>query len=227
MENMERMPTGIPGFDGLIGGGFVPRSVNLVSGGPGCGKSIFCMQFLWNGSTKFNQPGLFISFEENVTDLKEDAKAFGWDFDSIEHNKVHFMYYHPYDVMDVHEQIAEMIKKTGAKRVVFDSTSVYGMTLESKYEVRKALYELSEELKKHDCVSILTSEIVESDMAGGSKYSRFGVEEFLADSIINISFEGIGEIPRNIKVRKMRRTNINSNVHSLKIDSEGLSVHIL
>jgi KaiC/GvpD/RAD55 family RecA-like ATPase len=50
---MEKVPTGIPGFDQLVQGGFNKRSVNLIAGGPGCGKTIFCLQFLWEGITQF------------------------------------------------------------------------------------------------------------------------------------------------------------------------------
>ncbi|MEM4267240.1 MAG: ATPase domain-containing protein [Candidatus Woesearchaeota archaeon] len=224
---MDRKPTGISGFDELIQGGFVERSINLVAGGPGCGKTIFCLQYLWNGATKFGEPGLFVSFEENLDDLKKDALAFGWDFDSLKETRVDFIYFHPYDVRDIHNCLLELIKKSGAKRVVFDSTSVYGMTLESAFEVRKGLYDLAAILRKHNCVSILTSEIVEGDRSEyASRFSRFGVEEFLADSIIVITFESLGgQIPRSIQVRKMRRTKNDEGVHPLEITSQGLIVH--
>ncbi|NJL43789.1 MAG: hypothetical protein HC945_00470 [Nitrosarchaeum sp.] len=132
----ERVPTGIPGYDKLIEGGFTQDSVNLIAAGPGCGKTIFCMQFLWNGLAKYNEPGLFISFEENLVDLKKDALSFGWDFEKfIEQGRCNFIYYHPYEVRDIHAELERQIRAIGAKRVVIDSTSVYGMTMETEFEV--------------------------------------------------------------------------------------------
>lgn len=221
----ERVKTGIAGFDKLVDGGFVENSVNLIAGGPGCGKTLFCLQFLWNGATKFDESGVFISFEENVDDLKKDAIAFGWDFNSLKKAKVDFVYFHPYDVGNLFAELEKLITKSKAKRIVIDSTSVYGMAFESKFEVRKGLYELSELLKSHDCVSLLTSEIVE-DGDKGSKYSRFGVEEFLSDSIIVFSFESMGgEFSRSLQVRKIRRSKNDDDIHPLEISKNGLVVH--
>ena len=73
-----RLKTYIPGFDKAIEGGFVKNSLNLVSGGAGTGKTIFCLQYLYNGVVGDNQNGLFVSFEENIDDLRKDAQGFGW-----------------------------------------------------------------------------------------------------------------------------------------------------
>ena len=216
-----RIQTGIPGFDDLVEGGFNPNSTNLVAAGPGCGKTIFCMQFLWNGATQYNEPGLFVSFEENIDDLKNDAQRFGWDFGKLD-GKVRFVYYATADMRDAVESIKRHIQETGAKRVVIDSTSVYGMMMETPFEVRKGLYELAAMLKSLNCVSLLTTEVTDA----GSKYSRFGVEEFLADSIVHISFESLGgAYSRSLIVRKMRRTKNNEDVHPLEIGPNGIIVH--
>jgi KaiC/GvpD/RAD55 family RecA-like ATPase len=222
-----KVPTGIPGFDELVEGGFNANSVNLIAAGPGCGKTLFCLQYLWNGITKFNENGLFISFEENIEDLKKDAAALGWNFEEYEkQHKMRFVYFHPYEVRDIHRELERQIEQVGAKRVVIDSTSVYGMTLETAFEVRKGLFDLTLILKRLGCVSLLTTEV--SDGGGMSKLSRFGVEEFLADSIILISFESMGgEFSRSLIVRKMRRTKNNEDIHPLEISKEGLKVHTL
>jgi len=223
---MNKIPTGIPGFDELIQGGFNPNSVNLIAAGPGCGKTLFCMQFLWNGVTKFQENGLFISFEENIEDLRMDALAMGWDFSQYEqHHHVRFSYFHPYELQNVHAQLENLIKTMGAKRVVIDSTSVYGMTLETPFEVRRGLYDLSRILKHQGCVSLLTSEVPEGE---GKKLSRFGVEEFLVDSLVTINFESMGgEFSRSLQVRKIRRTKNDEDIHPLEIGPGGLRVHSL
>lgn len=221
----DRILSGIPGFDQLCQGGFAKNSVNLVSGGPGCGKSIFCMQYLWNGVNEYGEPGIFVSTEENLKDLRADALKFGWDFEKLEKDKKFaFLYFNPYDMSGLKEGLEQMIKKIKAKRIVVDSISVYGMGLENDFEVRKALYDLSGFLKSTDCTSLLTSEVVEVE--GALKLSRFGVEEFLADSIILIKFESMGgDYSRSLLLRKMRRTKNDEDVHPLEISPKGLIVH--
>jgi len=222
---MNKVATGIPGFDELIEGGFNSKSVNLIAGGPGCGKTLFCLQFLWNGVTHHDEHGLFISFEENIDDLKQDAAALGWDFEEYERqNKIKFVYFHPYEVRDIHRELEKQILAVGAKRVIIDSTSVYGMTLETSFEVRKGLFDLTLILKRLGCVALLTTEVPEG--VGNSNLSRFGVEEFLSDSIVLISYESLGgDVPRSILVRKMRRTRNDSRIYPLKITDQGLVVH--
>ncbi len=223
---MHKVPTGIPGFDELVEGGFNSSSVNLIAAGPGCGKTLFCLQFLWNGLTNYNENGIFISFEENIEDLRKDAAAMGWNFNEFEgQNRFKFVYFHPYEVRDIHRELENLINSVGARRVVIDSTSVYGMTLETSFEVRKGLFDLTTILKRQGCVSLMTTE-VPSD--GESKLSRFGVEEFLSDSIVLINFESMGgDFSRSLIVRKMRRTNNDEDIHPLEISKHGLKVHSL
>jgi KaiC/GvpD/RAD55 family RecA-like ATPase len=168
-----------------------------------------------------------VSFEENLEDLKKDAVSMGWDFDKLEQEKkIKFVYFHPYEVRDIHRQLEHEIKSINAKRVIIDSTSVYGMTLETSFEVRKGLFDLTGILKKLDCVSLLTTEVTESSTV--SKLSRFGVEEFLADSIVLLTFESMGgQFSRSLMVRKMRRTKNDEDIHPLEVSDKGLVVHNL
>ena len=61
---MDRVKTGITGLDEMLGGGFLPKTANLVEGAPGTGKTTLGMQFIYNGITQFNEPGIIITFEE-------------------------------------------------------------------------------------------------------------------------------------------------------------------
>src|SRR3990167_5126073 len=81
---VERVPTGIEGFDELIQGGFPKGSSILYTGTPGTGKSIFGMQFLYNGAQKYKEKGLYITFEETAQELKDQASMFDWDFNKFE-----------------------------------------------------------------------------------------------------------------------------------------------
>ena len=221
---MVRVSTGIVGLDKLIGGGFIPGSVNLVSGGAGSGKTVFALQFLYTGAIK-GEKGLFISMEEELQDLKDDAKTFGWDFEKLEkQGKVKFLYIYPYEVTNFQTILINEIAHVGAKRVVIDSTSVLGMALDNEFEVRKQLYAFASQLKRVGCTSILTSEIVDLK---NNRFSRFGVEEFVADSVITLNLVGLSsskKAQRAMRIIKMRRTKIPHDLIPIKITAKGIKV---
>ena len=101
----DRVKTGIPGYDTVLQGGYMPRSVNLVSGGAGTGKTIFALQFIWNGAARFLEPGLYVSFEENIEELEADALNMGWDFSKYP-KKVRIIYHAPYEIENFVDRIS-------------------------------------------------------------------------------------------------------------------------
>jgi circadian clock protein KaiC len=221
----QRISSGVPGLDKSMNGGFIRGSVNLLSGGAGTGKTIFAMQFL-NEGIKKGELGLFISMEEDLSDLREDARSMGWDFDRYEsEGKIKFIYFYPYDLSDFQSQLISEITKTGATRVVIDSTSVFGMALEDEYEVRKQLYAFAAQLKRLKCTTILTSEIIGEPSMNSSTLSRFGVEEFVSDSVILLYYAGLGGASdRALRIMKMRRTSHERGVIPFKITPKGIEV---
>ncbi|MEM1921723.1 MAG: ATPase domain-containing protein, partial [Desulfurococcaceae archaeon] len=84
---VERVKTNIKGFDDIVNGGIPKRSVVLLSGGPGTGKSIFGMQYLWNG-LQMGEPGLYIALEEHHAQIRINMKQFGWDVKQYEQQGV-------------------------------------------------------------------------------------------------------------------------------------------
>ena len=89
---IDRCPTGIEGFDKICQGGFVRNSDNVIVGGPGSGKTTFLLQFLWNGVTKFNENGLYCSFEPDILETVKDGSSYGWDFSKLaEQGKIKFL----------------------------------------------------------------------------------------------------------------------------------------
>ncbi len=220
----KRVPTGVVGLDKILSGGFIPNSVNLVSGGAGTGKTVFALQFLYEGA-KRGEKVLFISMEEDLQDLKDDAKVFGWDFEKLENEgKAKFVYIYPYEITNFQTLLINEITRVNAKRVVIDSTSVLGMALDNEFEVRKQLYALASQLKRIGCTSILTSEIVDVE---SNKFSRFGVEEFVADSVITMHYiknMKSKKVQRAMKIIKMRRTLIPHDPIPIKVDRSGIKV---
>src|SRR4026209_1752240 len=79
LRPLEKCPTGIHGFDELTDGGLPRGRPTLVCGGPGCGKSIFALEFLLRGALDYGEPGVFVSFEETPEDIRKNVASLGFD----------------------------------------------------------------------------------------------------------------------------------------------------
>ncbi|MCK4714140.1 MAG: ATPase [Candidatus Aenigmarchaeota archaeon] len=222
MADAPRTSTGIPGLDSLMSGGFLENSVNLLTGETGTGKTIFCSQFIWNGLQR-GETGLYITLEERPEDIKADAMQFGWDFDSFEKKGLCRIIYHdPAQVNNLGSVIIDEIKNLKAKRLVIDSTSLIGLNLQEPSQIRKMLLNIVNIIKRTGCVAILISEIPE-DM---KSLSRFGVEEFVVDSVIILNYleYASGELNRSLIIRKMRRTNHGKDIYPMEMSNKGIAV---
>lgn len=215
-----RISTGIKGLDPLIEGGFIKGSSVLVTGGAGNGKTIFGLQFLWEGLQK-GEPGVYITLEEDAEDIKEDARRFGWEFEEFEKKGIFKLtYFDPIQVNEVGINLLEDINKINAQRVVVDSISILGMMLPNQIQVRKKLVGLINSIKNTGATAVLISEIVDGD---DKKLSRFGVEEFVVDGVIVLYYLGLSST-RSLLIRKMRRTKHGQDSYQMEITENGIMV---
>lgn len=128
---MERVKTGIPGFDELIEGG-VPKGFNvLITGPPGAGKSIFGMQYLYNGALS-GEAGIYISLDSPKENMIAQAKQFGWDFEKFERENLITFFSIPPDrvKMNLFDMLEDIVTHTGAKRIVFDSLATLMISID-------------------------------------------------------------------------------------------------
>lgn len=223
---IERIPSGIPGLDGLIEGGLVKGSVILVTGVTGTGKTTFCAQFIWGGLKK-GEAGVYVTLEESPEDIKGDLRRYGFNFEKYENNgKFKFVYHNPFEVSDVSSTIVDAINSIGAKRVVIDPISLIGMYMKDSAVLRKRLFEILRMIKKTGVTALISSEIVGSEIGErAGSYSRYGVSEFVADGIVLLNFLGIGGISsRSLMIRKMRRTNHGTDVYPFEMGVKGIAV---
>lgn len=221
MPKFERIPSGIPGLDKLIEGGFIKGSAYLISGGTGTGKTIFCTQFIYEG-LKIGEKCMYLTLEEKPEDIITDVKNFGIDLKKYADKKQLFLEYRdPFEITDIVSPLIEQIKTSKIKRIVIDSTSLFGLYFKEPFEVRKQLYKLITALKAAETTTLLTAEILE-DVKG---LSRFGVEEFIADGIILLHYMGIGKgTYYSLQIRKMRRTNHGKDIYPMMITDKGIKV---
>ncbi|VVC02556.1 Circadian clock protein kinase KaiC [Candidatus Burarchaeum australiense] len=185
-KNKERVQSGIPGLDAMIGGGFEKNSTVIIAGDAGSGKTTFALQFLYEGAKKYGERGLYITFEEQKKSLFDHMAKFGWDFEELEaKGLIHVLEYPPHEVDRFVAEggvIEDMIKEKNVQRVVIDSITSLVLLHENEYKRRQAFLMLIESLKKWGCTSLLTSE---ARTVHGEVRSRFGIE-YLADGMLAI-----------------------------------------
>jgi len=211
----ERIKFGVSGINELIAGGLTPSSLTLLTGTTGTGKTIMSSQFIYTGLKDFNQPGVYVSFEEPTKNIKETCLNFGWDFSPFEKkNKVTFVRYDPFHVEDIYELIETSVNKVNAERVVIDSISSLGMYIRDLPDIRRMVFNITLLLRKLGCTSILTSEIPPMQ----ESLSRFGVEEFVTDGIIVLYYtRRASQFSRSLTVWKMRGSTHSTKLHPYKI----------
>ncbi len=229
-----RVATGIQGLDKMLFGGIIQGRNVLLSGPCGSGKSILAMQFLYNGVMQFREPGLYITLEETKEKFYEDMSKLGMDLYTAEKTGGFVMIGGPIanirkymdrvdaSVKNMVEEIEEVVKEKGIKRVVIDSINLLTMLSDDEDERRKALAMIANALSALDCTALLLSETKEGSM----DLSRYGMEEFVVDGVIVLYLVRRGDVfVPGITVRKMRGTNHDKKIRYYEITDKGIVVY--
>ncbi len=221
MSEPLRTKTGIPGLDELCNGGLPQGNLVVVSGDPGSGKTVFCLEYLYQGIITYNEPGVYISLEESVDELLKIADYFNWDLKKlIDEKKLQITTIELYDFDKLKNTIEDSVEKLKAKRLVIDPGVIFRLFFEKELDARKKILALGQMLKKIGCTTIITNEI-----ALGEATSLFGLEEYVADGVVLLYHSKLEDrFIRSVGVLKMRGTKISEKLHPLRIDKEGLTV---
>lgn len=222
---IDRVPTGIDGFDETVAGGLVRGSTIMLSGGAGTGKTIFGMQYLYNGATKYGESGIYVSFNETKDAIYRHAQVFGWDLQKLEdEGKFAFIKYEPHEVeMIIGEgggSIKDTVDSINAKRMVIDSLTSYTLLFDSTYKESEAVLDLFSILKRWGITSLVIAEVGEIELNRSQDRSVF-----LSDGVI-FTYYLRKELSRNraIEVIKMRDTFHMEKICPFTITNKGVIV---
>jgi KaiC/GvpD/RAD55 family RecA-like ATPase len=223
MECIERTKSGIKGLDPLLSGGFPRESTIMLTGGPGCGKTTFSMNYLVNGALEYGENGVYVSLEEEPERVIRNSSAcFNFPIQElIKKKKLKFVRAELYDFDKLKIMIEDEVDALKAKRLVIDPTTIISLFFEKPLEIRRGILDLDRVVKKLGCTSLLICEVPE----GMKGISAFGVEEFVADGII-VMYHFRGEkYTRALSIKKMRATRHDVGLHPIEITKEGIVVY--
>jgi circadian clock protein KaiC len=223
--------TGIQGLDEITGGGLPRGRPTLVSGGAGSGKTLFALEFLVRGATQYNEPGVFMSFEESIPDLTKNVASLGFDLDRLVADKKLFLDYvyisrseiaetGEYDLDGLFIRIADAVQKVGARRIVLDTIEALFGELPNPGILRAEIRRLFGWLKQKGLTTVITAERDRPD-----KLTRHGIEEFVSDCVILLDHRIREEIStRRLRIVKYRGSTHGTNEYPFLIDEQGISV---
>ena len=226
---LERVKTGIPGLDELIQGGIPVGSSCLIAGGAGTGKTIFATQYLYHGALDYNEPGLLVTLETNLKNIVWNMESFQWNIRKLQEKNMMRIYRLNLEkdaedddiesrIDDELDIIAETVEEIGAKRLVIDTVTAFGIWVAKKAELRSLLYHFTDKLKDLDVTTLLTTET----SGIKSSFTGMGVEEFVVDGVVDLYFTPPN---RAVFVKKMRGTNQSKYIHTFDINQTGIQVN--
>jgi circadian clock protein KaiC len=227
---LPKSQTGILGFDEITNGGLPKGRPTLVCGGAGCGKTLFGIEFLVRGATQFNEPGVFMSFEETNEELTINVASLGFDLGNlIKDKKLALDHVHierseievtgEYDLEGLFIRLGYAIDSIGAKRVVLDTIESLFAGLPNQLILRAELRRLFSWLKSKGVTSIITGE------RGEETLTRQGLEEYVSDCVIMLDHRVTEQTStRRLRVVKYRGSIHGTNEYPFLIDENGFSV---
>lgn len=229
-KTLAKSPTSIQGLDEITCGGLPKGRPTLVCGDAGCGKTLFAMEFLVRGAMLYNEPGVFISFEETEKELTANVASLGFDLDDlVKHKKIWLEHVHvergeieqsgEYDLKGLFVHIHHAIESISAKRVVLDTVESLFSALPNPTVIRTELRRLFGWLKKKGVTTIVTGE------RGNGSLTRQGLEEYVSDCVILLDHRVSDQSSiRRLRIVKYRGSTHGTNEYPFLIDEDGFSI---
>ncbi|MEI9945271.1 MAG: circadian clock protein KaiC [Chitinophagaceae bacterium] len=230
MKSISKAKTGINGLDEITEGGLPQGRPTLICGGPGCGKTLMALEFIVKGATLYNEPGVFMAFEEKASELSANVASLGFDLDKLQRSKkLRLDYVHidrseieetgEYDLDGLFIRLEHAINSIGAKRIVLDTIENLFSGLTNQGIIRAELRRLFRWIKDKGITAIVTGE------RGDGSLTRHGLEEYVSDCVILLDHRIIDQIStRRLRIVKYRGSVHGTNEYPFLIDEDGITV---
>jgi len=229
-QELPKVATGITGLDDVLHGGFPAGRTTLVSGGPGTGKTVCGMEFLYRSAVN-GEPGIFVTFEERAEAVRKNTLTLGWDLASLEKKGKLFLFEAHVDpqaiisgdfnVKGLLAVVEGKAKAMGARRIVFDAVDVLMRVFDNPARERNELYALHDWLNEHEMTTVLTLKT----SAGGDIMPRYEFLDYMADCVIQLDHRVIEQVStRRLRVVKYRGSSYIHKEHPFIITDNGVNI---
>jgi len=227
---LPKCPTGIKGLDEITNGGLPKGRPTLLSGNAGSGKTLIAMEFIVKGALEYDEPGVFMSFEESDRELAQNVTSLGWDLEKLVKEKKIQLSHVKVDRSEIVEmgdfeleglfaRLEHAIDSIGARRVVLDTIEVLFGAFTNRAILRSELQRLFRWLKEKGVTAIVTVE------AGENTLTRHGIEEYVSDCVIFLDNRIVNQSAiRRLCVVKYRGTSHGTNEYPFLIAEDGVSL---
>jgi circadian clock protein KaiC len=228
---LKKAPSGIVGFDEISGGGLPAGRPTIVCGGPGCGKTMFAMEFLVRGAIEFGEPGVLMTFEETGEGMSRNVESLGFNVPSLVAQKKLFLDYvriepseiqetGEYDLEGLFVRLQHAVESVGAKRVVLDTVEAIFSGFANVGMLRAEIRRLFRWLKDRGLTTVITAERGE-----GTTLTRYGLEEYVSDCVVSLDHRVNDQIStRRMRIVKYRGSSHGTDEYPFLIDKKGFSV---
>ncbi|HKL51312.1 MAG TPA: circadian clock protein KaiC [Wenzhouxiangellaceae bacterium] len=229
-SGIEKIPTGIQGFDELLGGGLPAGRTTLMAGGPGAGKTVMTLQALVHGARELGEPGIFVAFEESAARLKANAASFGWNLSQLQDQRLFFLDAQPqpewvqsgrFDLNGLLAGLDQRVQDMGARRIVFDAIDVVLALMDDRRSIQQQVHLLNNWLAERELTAFMTYKLG----AGSTLVAQLEFLQFMVDCSIRLSHEMIdGVAHRSVRVIKYRGASFEENPAPFVIGENGMQV---
>ena len=227
---LPKTPSGIEGLDDITTGGLPRGRPTLVCGSAGAGKTLLAVEFLVRGATQYDEPGVFMAFEETKDELTMNVRSLGFDLEALGRQKrilIDFVRVErdeieetgAYDLEGIFVRLNYAIDTIGAKRVVLDTLEALFAGLSNTAILRAELRRLFRWLKQKGVTAVITAE------RGEGALTRYGLEEYVSDCVILLDHRVTEQqSTRRLRIVKYRGSVHGTNEYPFLIDEDGISV---
>jgi len=226
-----RVATGISGFDGVLHGGLPQGKCALIVGTPGSGKTMLALQFLVEGILRFEEPGMFISFEESPDLLRAVAVGLGLPIDAPANKLLHIFDGRPiidalnggaFDIGGLVAIVGDDFRRLGIRRIVFDGLDAL-FTLSKDGAVTGQEFRRLVELT--DGAGVTSLICLKPGLGNDDLPSKFDAIEYAADAVIRLGYRvNLGLVRRILRIVKIRHAGFAAGEHPFVITSRGIDV---
>jgi len=227
---LKKARTGIAGFDEITDGGLPAGRPTIVCGGPGCGKTMFAMEFLVKGASDFNEPGVLMTFEETTEEMSRNVESLGFGMKGLVAKKklaLDYVRVEPSEIQETGEydleglfiRLQHAIDSVKAKRVVLDTLEAVFSGFKNQGMLRAEIRRLFRWLKDRGMTTVVTAE------RGDGTLTRYGLEEYVSDCVISLDHRVNDQIStRRMRIVKYRGSSHGTDEYPFLIDKKGFSV---